>query len=313
MKHPTCPYCNKRKTVKYGWPRWICQGCRKTFRRKRDDIRDRSALDAYTKDRSTYKRLGERWNVNRSTAYRRVQQALIKKDSLLERTRCHLKECDGVLILDGKWIYIKGKLHTCFVAWDRGFKKPIHFLLKKGGEKELWYWRLLVDLERLGYKPKAFISDGIMSLKESLDDRYPNLPHQRCTVHVFLSARAKVIGGGKADDRSKDFIELLRIILWSQTLEEARIRIQKIWGLKYLYRGEREALKFIWPTLPDCFVCCDMRWKYLRLPRSSNAIENVIGQIEARLKTMRGTKSLISTERLVNEILLQVTEQAINH
>ena len=276
-------------------------------------IRGTLHVDAYTKDRSTYQRLGERWNVHRTTAYRRVQRALKRCETLLARTKRHLKECDGILILDGKLIRIHGKLHTCFVAWDRGFKRPVHFLLKEGGEKELWYWRILVDLERLGYGPKGFVSDGIQSLKESLADRYPDLPHQRCTVHIFLSARSKVIGGGKADERTKEFVELIRIILWSRTLQEAKRRFQKLWITRCLSRGERRALEFIWPTLPECFVCRDKRFRHLKLPRSSNAIENVIGNIEARLKTRRGTKNLVAAERLVNEILLQVSPQSINH
>lgn len=313
MFHPTCPYCSARKTVKYGWPRWRCLKCKKTFRRRRKDTRDRTAIDAYTKDRSTYARLGERWNVDRSTAWRRVQHALEKKQRLLERTKQSLKKCDGVLILDGKWIRIRGELYTCFVAWDRGFKRPIHFLLKPGGEREPWYWKLLVDLEHLGYTPKAFISDGIASLKESLADRYPDLPHQRCTVHVFLAARAKVIGGGKGDERSDEFVKQLQDILWSRTLKAAQYKLQILWERKRLLRGEREALKRIRSALPGCFVCRDRRWRHLRLPRSSNAIENVIGNIEARLKTRRGAKTLAATEELINEILLQVKPQSIHH
>lgn len=278
----------------------------------RKDVRDRAAIMAYVADRSTYKRLGERWKVHRSTAYRRVRSALKKRETLIVRTRRHLKECDGVLILDGKWIHIQGKLYTCFVAWDRGFKRPVHFLLKEGGERELWYWRLLVDLERLGYKPKAFVSDGILTLKDFLGERYPDLPHQRCTVHVFLSARAKVIGGGRTDDREKDFIELMRRILWSRTLQEAKRRFQKLWQI-HLTRSERRALRFIWPTLPQCFVCREHRWRHLKLPRSSNGIENVIGQVEARLKTRRGNKSLAVSEMLVNDLLLRVEEQTITH
>lgn len=313
MKHPTCPYCNARKTVKYGWPRWLCQKCHKTLRRRRDDVRDRAATDAYTKDRSTYRRLAERFGVSVGTAFNRVQQALKKKQPLLERTKHHLKDCDGVLVLDGKLIRIQGKLHTCFVAWDRGFKKPVHFLLKEGGEKELWYWRLLVDLERLGYRPKAFVSDGIQSLKESLADRYPDLPHQRCTVHIFLAARSKVIHGKKIDDRSKKFVTRLKDILWSNTLNGAKRKLQNIWNIKGLTRSERIALRFIWPTLSECFVCRDPKFKHLKLPRSSNAIENVIGNIETRLKTMRGTKSRLAAEALINEILLQISPQTINH
>jgi transposase-like protein len=185
--------------------------------------------------------------------------------------------------------------------------------LREGGERELWYWRLLVDLERLGYVPKAFVSDGVQSLKESLSDRYPDLPHQRCTVHIFLAARGKVMKGERTNERSKYFVELLRKILWSRTLSEAKRRCEKLWNIRSLTRSEQNALKFIWPVLPDCFVCRDSRWRHLKLPRSSNAIENVIGNIETRLKTMRGVKSIAAAQRLINEVLLNVSEQSINH
>jgi transposase-like protein len=254
-----------------------------------------------------------RWNVHRSTAYRRVQRALSRRRPLLERTKRNLRLCDGILILDGKHLRIQGKLWTLFVAWDRGFKKPVHHILRKGGEGDVPYWRLLVDLKRLGYVPKGFVSDGILSLKELLSELYPELPHQRCTVHIFLAARAKVATGRKVSTRSKDFVELLRMILWSRTLTEAKRRTQKLWDLRCLTQSERRALEYIWPTLPLCFVCRDRRFRHLRLPRSSNAIENVIGQVEARLKTRRGIKSEASLELLVNELLLQVTEQTITH
>jgi len=242
-----------------------------------------------------------------------VKKALARRSSLLERTRRNLHLCDGVLILDGKHLRIQGKLWTLFVAWDRGYKKPIHYILRKGGEGDVPYWRLLVDLKRLGYVPKGFVSDGVLALKELLSELYPDLPHQRCTVHIFLAARAKVAIGRKTSERTKNFIELLRLILWSRTLAEAKRRTEKLWRIRGLTSSERRALEYIWPALPQCFICRGGRLRHLRLPRSSNAIENVIGQVEARLKTRRGIKSDASLELLVNELLLQVSPQTINH
>ena len=279
---------------------------------RRKDHRDRSAIAGYILDRSTYRRLGVRWNVDHTTAIRRVRRALRRRLSLLKRTKRLLSSCDGIVVLDGKHIRILGKLYTLFVAWDRGLGLPIHFILKEGGEKELWYWKMMTDLKYIGYVPKGFVSDGIITLKEYLFDAYSDLPHQRCTVHVFLAARAKLGGSGKTNERTDDLIELVQRILWSRSLPVAKRRLFRLWDTPHLTKKERTALDFVWSALPECFVCCNPRWKHLHLPRSSNAIENVMGQIEARLKTRRGTKSLASAELLVNELLLQITYQVIN-
>lgn len=313
MYHPSCPHCRSPRVVKHGGNRWLCQCCRRTFRIKKPDRRDRGAIDGYLFDRSTYERLGKRWRVHRSAAYRRVRRALAKRLTLLERTKRLLSHCDGVCLLDGKQMRVRGKLHTCFVAWDRGLGKPIHFLLKEGGEGELWYWRLIVDLERLGYRPKGFVSDGLLVLKEFLAERYPDLPHQRCTVHVFLAARGKVAAGRKTTKRTSAFIDLLKAILWARTLASAERRLFKVWNLRGLTAKERRVLEFVWSALPECFVCRSPKGRRIALPRSSNAIENVMGQIEARLKTRRGTKSSAALEALVNAILLSVSEQTITH
>jgi transposase-like protein len=199
-----------------------------------------------------------------------------------------------------------------FVAWDRGLGLPIHFLLKEGGEKELWYWKMMTELKHAGYVPKGFVSDGILTLKEYLEEAFSDLPHQRCTVHIFLAARAKAGGTGKRSERTDEFIELMRRILWSKTLPQAKKRFEKLWSVRHLTRKERTALDFVWAALPACFVCRDSTWKHLKLPRSSNAIENVMGQVEARLKTRRGAKSLAASELLVNELLFQIRPQSIN-
>jgi transposase-like protein len=312
MYHPICPICRSSKTVKYSVPRWRCNACGGTFRNRRAKRKRRAAIEAYVHDRTSYVRLGRRWGVDKSTAYRRVQKGLKNRINLLARTKRLINQCDRVMVVDGKHVRIKGVVHTLFVAWDRGLGKPIHYLLKEGGEKDLWYWKILIDLRHLGYEPKAFISDGVISFKELVAEMYPELPHQRCAVHVFLAARGKTGRSKRYPERISDFVELLRCMLWAHSLREAQRMFKKVWTIKGLSRRERNVLRFLYPTLPQCYKCMDPKWESLRLPRSSNAIENVMGQIEARLKTRRGAKSLEATEVLINEILLRVKRQIIN-
>ncbi len=193
---------------------------------------------------------------------------------------------------------------------------PVHFILAEGGERELWYWKLLLDLRDVGYAPKAFVSDGIGAIAELASETYAELPHQRCTVHIFLRARAMLMRRGKMTAREKErltgMVEDIRRVLWSETVAVARSALMAVARRKGLMPTERRALRFVSECLDACFVAADPRWEDLRMPRSSNAIENVIGQIEARLKTRRGTKSFTSLNALVNELLLEVRRQVIN-
>jgi hypothetical protein len=151
-----------------------------------------------------------------------------------------------------------------------------------------------------------------LALREFIADMYPNLPHQRCTVHLFMAARAKIAQGRRVPERARDLIALLQSILWSRTRFEAQRRFKKLWSVRSLNDRERRALVLVWKGLSQCFICRDRRFRHLHLPRSSNAIENVMGQIEARLKTRRGAKSIRSTELLINEILRRVKRQVTN-
>lgn len=316
MYHPRCVHCSSPKTIKWGKERHRCARCGRTFRLKRPDVRDRHAIDGYVKDRSTYRRLAARWGVDASTAFRRVKRALEKRMSLLVRTKRLISKCDGILVLDGKHIRIGGKRYTIFVAWDRGLGLPVHFILAEGGERELWYWRLLLDLRGVGYVPKAFVSDGIAAIAELARETYEGLPHQRCTVHVFLRARAMLMRRGRMTEKERErysgMVERLKDILWSETVLTAREMLKNASSRKGLLPAERKALRFVSESMDACFVAADPRWSLLDLPRSSNAIENVIGQVEARLKTRRGTKSIASLETLVNELLLGVRRQITN-
>lgn len=269
-------------------------------------------VEAYVGDGTTYARLGRRWDIHRSTAYRRLMKALGDRCTLLSRTRRRLSKCDGVCFLDAKHLRLKGTTFTIYVAWDRGFGRPVHFLLKEGGETDLWYWRLLVDLKHLEYVPKAFVSDGYPALRAFISDAYPDLPHQRCIVHVFMWMRSVIAPGKRAGVREQLFVGLARDILWSRSLAMAKRRLEKLEALESLLPKERKALSIMENALEQAFTYAGPRWKHLHLPRSSNAIENVMGQIEARLKTRRGAKSFAATKALLNEVLLRVKRQIIN-
>ncbi len=312
MYAPKCPFCGCSKSVKCGLPRRRCGSCRRTFRVRQKKRRLRAVVESYVGDGTSYARLALRWGVSRSTAYRRLARALDGRAAPLDRTRRILGGCDGVCVLDGKHLRVGGLPFTIYVAWDRGVGVPIHAVVLAGGESDLGYWKLLTGLRHAGYAAKAFVSDGYPALMSFVAANFPDLPHQRCVVHAFMWVRSVVAPGKRSGWRKDAFVELARQVLWSDGLGEARLRLEAIAGVKGLGPKERRAVGIMRNALADTFTAGDPRWLHLNLPRSSNAIENVMGQIEARLKTRRGAKSFAASKSLVNEILLRVKRQVIN-
>ena len=274
--------------------------------------RRRTVIEAYVGDGTTYARLGRRWGVDRSTAYRRLMRALKGRIRVIARTKRLLTKCDGICLLDGKHLRIGRRLFTIYVAWDRGLGRPINVHIREGGESDMGYWHLLVGLTHAGYAPKAFVSDGYPALKAFIAETYPDLPHQRCVVHTFMWVRSVVAPGKRKSWRQHSFVELARRILWARNFLIAKRRLEKLTAMRLLNPKEKKALAIMASALEQVFTNADARWRNLHLPRSSNAIENVMGQIEARLKTRRGTKSIAAIDALINEILLRVKRQIIN-
>jgi len=81
-------------------------------------------------------------------------------------------------------------------------------------------------------------------------------------------------------------------------IEEIPVRVNDFRKLQIFWQSPKEKyiLDWFWKILPNAIMCLSFEEN---VPRTSNLLENLNGQIEQRLKTFRGVKS----EQSLNKIL----------
>ncbi len=238
----------------------------------------------------------------------------------------------GILLLDGKYLNRRSVL---LLAIDYTTLDIVAHLVCEAETADN-YIKLVDMVEGTGYKIRAVISDGepsIISLtqpKKSIFARkgtrqYPRpgippakpnlprllgIPHQWCSVHAERELRGYLVKAARLthmDEYEFERIQtLIKNILFATTIKKAKKSYQ------YLLLAAANTHSRVYQQIPGMIAA---RWNLLtahhsikigrrRLPRSSNAIENVISYINTRLKTMRKLRTESSAVPICNLIVI---------
>lgn len=238
----------------------------------------------------------------------------------------------GILLLDGKYL---NKRSVLLLAIDYQTLDIVAHLVCEA-ETEENYTKLVDMVEEAGYKIAAVISDGEPSILALTQPKKPTLirkgtrqyprpgippakiklprllgiPHQWCSVHAERELRGYLVKAARLtgmDAGEFDHVQtIIKNILFASTLNKAKK------SYRLLLDGAADAHSRIYQQIPKMVAS---RWNLLtahhsvkigryRLPRSSNAIENVISYLNIRLKTMRKLRTASSAVPICNLIVI---------
>lgn len=205
-------------------------------------------------------------------------------------------------IIDAKHLRIRGKKHTLFLATDaKG--KCLGSILLPGGETKAGYSLLLRQIQGL----QAVVSDGGTGITSLIREK--GLAHQRCHVHLLRDLRngLRISRLKRKRPIGKTMIaKAARLLLRARDEKTKAHRLAHLERIAWImYDGwgltERETIRGFIRKFPLAFAF--LRHPELTIPTTTNHVENLIGRIEARLKTMRGLKSLRSAELYIDALL----------
>ena len=253
--------------------------------------------------------------------------------SVALRLRTH-NRWSGILILDAKYL---NKRSLLLLAIDYQILDIVAWLVVEA-ESEESYCKLVDLVEDTGYVIRAVVSDGepaIIALTQPKKPRwlfkgtrrYPRpgippakhriprllgIPHQWCVIHAERELNQFTAKLPKEDRKSIDI--LVHRILFANTIRQAEkwkdILIAKTFNHPVIHKQITAMILARWKLLMAHHT---VRVNGRKIPRDTNAIENVISYVNTRLKTMRRLRTNKSATAITNLIVVNFrTKPLIN-
>ena len=308
-----CPVCGSLDTKKNGFiysriftlrglvkrktQRYYCHHCGKSFthfginKRKKtsDDLKKKVVFD-YVQSKSSLGDIGRRYGISRTTTLTWLHTL---STTLPLRICIDKSLCSGIIEIDGKEIKLKGRKKTVFLSIDAKTKQPLTLMVCDGENTEAATQFLQHFKKHYPRKIRGIISDFgrgkcFLGVVKKL---LPDVPHQICLVHYqryiwLFIPRTK---------RSKYYLRnallkaLIKNVIHSSTREESLLWLEKINHLKPFFRASYHK-RFIRSINKNYDVLTSF-YNYDFLNTNTNLIENIIRQLERKLKNLDGFKS----------------------
>lgn len=260
-------------------------------------IQLRKSAEQWILDRSTLRRVQERTGISFVGKWKQVQRYAKYIPTPLKHLEQNISEATGILIMDGKFDKVKGKNICTHIAYDTGVGVIDYWIDET--ENKTAYWYMLRRLEEIGYKPIICVSDGHSAITSVLEDK--NIPNQRCIFHLIKEMRACLIRRTQNNEIPKPYKVLYSRIKWILKTKKIGDLPQKIEQFRKVIpcfhtSKQKELIKWFWKVLPNAVLHLSYNEN---IPRTSNLLENLNGQIEQRVKTFRGIKSEDSFRKIL--------------
>jgi transposase-like protein len=252
-----------------------------------------------------FRRLGDENTLSGPQTYARVIAELnqLPQNDWLSKVLCDLARCEGVLILDGKYLAVKG------------FERKIPFLfgldylthdIPHGdlflAEDEVAFSRYFQNLKNLGYNLRVVVADDRQGIKQALRKVFPYARLQMCQFHYLENIR-KLLKVRTIATYQHFFNSLkLHVFTSAKTDQEITDALQHV---KDKHAGGNWLLNNI---LADIEMRRNDLFAYRHFencPSNTNLIELYNSHLNGRLKTIKGFQSLISAKRWLNAWLIR--------
>ncbi len=246
-----------------------------------------------------FRRLGDENQLSGKQTYERVIKEITK---LPDNTKLTKDLCDenlwcGILILDGKYVAVKG------------FERKIPFLFGMDylshdiphgqlclAEDEMNFSLYFQAIKDLGYKLRIVVVDDRDGIKQALRKVFPYARIQLCHNHYLDNIRRllKV----RTETIYQHFFNSLKSHVF-----EAKSDNEVTEGLKHVRDNHAGKNMMLWDILDDIERRRNDLFAYFHFqdcPNNTNLIELYNSHLNGRLKTIKGFQSLASAKRWLN-------------
>lgn len=229
-------------------------------------------------------------SINHKTAFDWVQTFGENCKDSLEIQRELQPNWNGVLGIDGKLVSIGGEKDTILIATDLPTTDLVFYDVVDGENEDDCNRFLLMIRDYLEYPVKGIVSDlgrGKVLIK-LIKTVFPDVPHQACIVHFARYIEYRIPKSRKSPhyDQNRVLRNAIHDILFADRFADA---LELFEGLQHISDSfsvsyQRAAIK----ALRKHFDLLTTHFHDPELPRDNNVVENIISQMNKKLKLTKG-------------------------
>jgi len=248
-----------------------------------------------------FRALANQHCVSHMTAYRRCLDALKSLPHCADVTRKYCSRYSGILLVDGKFVEVKGFKYKIPVIYGIDFyTHDIPTYTLSVSENYLSVKKFFTSLRLLNYPLRSLVSDDNLNIPGACFDIYPHATWQLCTNHFKENIRRSL--EVRTDDRYKDFMYGIETLFSNKISEDNFNKLARNLLSKYMYdelcvkilldieRRKRNLLAYL---------------KVHKTPTTTNLIECFNSHLNIRLRSVKGFESFKHADLWLNGYFLR--------
>jgi transposase-like protein len=250
-----------------------------------------------------FRKLGDEHAVSGKHAYERVIAELTLLPTSLELTRQYCRYSSGILIIDGKYVKVRGYKQK--IPWLYAIDYETHdilFSILVPAEDERAFLNFFLLLKSLNYPLRVVVADDCSSLPLGLKRVYPEVPLQLCQNHYLENIRQAL--HLRTDPTQSHFFNSLKKHVFDEYENEQKLDD----ALHHVLTNRCENL----PVRQMIVMEINRRKKelfafknILNCPNNTNLIELFNSHFNARLKSIKGFKTKQHAELILNGMIIR--------
>ncbi len=285
-----------RGKVKRKTQRFLCNDCGISFthfgckirKRTSDALKKQAVLD-FVLTKNSLREVGSRYRISQTSVLNWLSVISDETHSF----SIDASQCSGVIQIDGKEIKVCGKKKSILLSIDAKTKQPLSYKISEGENKQTAEIFLKSLREEYPVKICGIISDfgrGKCFLGV-VNNVFPQVAHQICLVHferyvwMFIPRTKR----SRFYLRNSLLKSMIKNVIKASSREESMYWLDKINHFKPFFRASYHN-RFI-RSINKNYEYLTKYYDYDFLETNTNVIENMIRQLNRKLKNLDGFKS----------------------
>lgn len=282
--------------MRRGKIRFVCVSCTKWFQINRGEKKQTLSLLFHHLRGVSFRSLAQEYDISAATAYRRCLKALQDLPHCADITRRYCSRFCGILVVDGKYIKVKGYERKIPVVYGIDYlTHDIPTYLLSHAENYQTCHSFFTSLKLLKYPLHTVVSDDNANMYQAAETVYPPVTSQICHNHYKELIRQNL--HIRTDPTYLPFMREVEALFAPRRSET---EFTAVAGKLFLrYRHDSLCLSIlldIQKRLPQ--LTAYMKEK--NIPRTTNLIESYNSHLEGRLKTIKGFESFKHADLWLN-------------